>query len=276
MDLILLTLLFAAAFAAIGMFIREHLSRSPQRRPPPPGGLAPVAPDPALSPQARTEQKSDLPTKVGFIDVETTGLRSYDRVITCAVISLTTAALAEAQLDIAYSYVICDPGRKSHPEAEAIHGYSDWLLRHQDTFESVAVDIHALLDACDMIVAHNAEFDLEFINREFAAAGLSALAKPVYCTMQVYLRANAGSARLDVVAGRLGLSRQGTRHGALEDAWLAMMIFLRQNGLSLKADFSSITNPSPINLKAVPAQPDGPLPRRKRRPKSAVPASVSN
>ena len=90
-----------------------------------------------------------------------------------------------------------------------------------------------LITECDTIAAHNAKFDLSFIDAELAAAGLPPIDKKQFCTMEQYSAFYHGKRSLDTVAARIGLSRAGPRHGALEDAWLAMMV------LSLAAQLSA-------------------------------------
>ncbi len=206
-----------------------------------------------------------LPSKVVFVDVETTGLTDSDRIVSFAAILLETQSLSTGKFTVSVIHVVCDPGKKSHPRAESVHGFSDWVLRHQDPFSKYAGEIELLLDEADLIVAHNANFDMNFINRELVAVGRRPSAKPIYCTMEGHRNLDrGGSASLTALASQIGLSRRGTNHGALEDAWLAMMIYLDQHECPFKFPLESL--PSDIfNLKACPPQPDGPLPRRKRK-----------
>ena len=125
-----------------------------------------------------------LPSKVVFVDVETTGLTNSDRIVSFAAILLETQSLSTGKFVVSVIHVVCDPGKKSHPRAEAVHGFSDWVLRHQDPFSEYAGEIQSLLDEADLIVAHNANFDMNFINRELVAVGRRPPAKPIYCTME--------------------------------------------------------------------------------------------
>jgi DNA polymerase III subunit epsilon len=216
-----------------------------------------------------------LPSKVVFVDVETTGLTDSDRIVSFAAILLETQSLRAGKFTVSVINVVCDPGKKSHPRAKSVHGFSDWVLRHQDPFSKYAGEIESLLDEADLIVAHNANFDMNFINRELVAVGRRPPAKPIYCTMEGHRNLDrGGSASLTALASQIGLSRRGTNHGALEDAWLAMMIYLDQHECPFKFPLESL--PSDIlNLKACPPQPDGPLPRRKRKRTTASVESSS-
>jgi DNA polymerase III epsilon subunit-like protein len=137
-----------------------------------------------------------IPTRVAFVDVETTGLTGDDRVVSFAGILLHTPELANKRLNLNYVHFICDPGHNSHPRAESIHGLTDWCLRHQKTFAENVDGVIAVLNDADLIVAHNVDFDLPFINREFRAAGHPVLAKRTYCTMQACRQRQLGSSQL--------------------------------------------------------------------------------
>jgi len=229
---------------------------------------APIAP-PAATSLVTPAWLSRLPSRLFFVDVETTGLHRSDRIVSFAGILLTTKDLAQAQLNIKHVHLLFDPGRKSHPEAETLHGYDDWTLRHQAFFSEHATVIRELFDAADLIVAHNAEFDIGFINREFEALGESPIGNPIYCTMQAYRQTGyAGRASLDAIAHRIGLVRAGKRHGAFEDAWLTMMVYLWLNECPYRAPFNVVPNPGPANMRPVPPMPPGDLPARKRRPRT--------
>jgi DNA polymerase-3 subunit epsilon len=103
-----------------------------------------------------------LPDRFAVVDVETTGIHGTDRIVTFAATFLERVALLEDSMSIKCLHLIFDPGKKCHPEAERVHGYDDWTLRHQEFFAEHAKRIRALLDETDLVVAHNAAFDLSF------------------------------------------------------------------------------------------------------------------
>ena len=120
---------------------------------------------------------------------------------------------------------------RNHRDAERIHGLSDSALRLQDPFAVHAADIWRFLTSYELVVAHNAAFDLRFINREMRLSGLPALTRPVYCTMKGYRAlALGGSASLSAVCRHIKLARSGDLHDAIEDASLTMQIYLWLHG----------------------------------------------
>ena len=207
---------------------------------------------------------TQLPSTVLFCDVETTGLTASDRIVSFAGIGLKTAALASGNFELAYWHLIFDPGRKSHPQAERVHGYSDWALRFQNPFSVYADEIWHFVSSYELVVAHNASFDVGFIDRELILAGLPRIPKPVYCTMEGYRALGVGgSASLNAVCSRINLARASNRHGALEDAWLAMQVYLWLHNCPLRPALPATFPLIPINFHEVPPPLDGTTPRRK-------------
>jgi DNA polymerase III subunit epsilon len=126
------------------------------------------------------------PASVVFCDVETTGLGHHDRIVSFGGIGMISRNLSKGRPDLAYLYLVFDPGRANRRGAEQIHGFSDSALRRQDPFAAHAAEIRRFLTSYELLVAHNAAFDLRFINREMRLSGLPALTRPVYCTMKGY------------------------------------------------------------------------------------------
>jgi len=196
--------------------------------------------------------RKGLPNTIAFVDVETTGLGEHDRIVSLGAIWVTARCL-EAQTAFPFSYIhlVFNPGRPCHPRAAAVHGYSDWLLRHQDPFSAFSAEVARFL-AADLVVAHNAPFDVGFVNRELESGGAAALQCKTFCTMEGW-REQYGEGSLDAVCRRLKIARVGKRHGALEDAWLCMNAFLSLHGKSPALPFSSLgALVDPFNIRAPP------------------------
>lgn len=206
-----------------------------------------------------------LPQAVTFVDVETTGLYSNDKIVSLAAIKLRTAPLAENRIDYESVHLVFDPGKKSHPKAEEVHGYSDWTLRHQDPFKLYAEVIWKFIHGASLIAAHNADFDAGFINREMVEAGCPPLNRPLFCTMYAYRDLGGkGRSTLDAACRQMGMSRKGREHGALEDAWLAMNLYLWLHDCPLRSPLTVAAMSPPVNMRSAPPPPDGPLPRRRK------------
>lgn len=116
-------------------------------------------------------------------------------------------------------------------------------------------------------MAHNAEFDVAFLNRELLAAGRQKITKPVYCTMALHREKYPNlNASLDSAIASIGICRSRSKHGALEDAWLCMQLWYWLYAQVRAPSFAVVENNGVRNLQPVPPRPDGALPRRKRRP----------
>src|SRR5690242_12898919 len=100
-------------------------------------------------------------------DTETTGLdNKYDRVIEIGGVELVNRFPTGRSF-----HVFINPqGRQVNPEALAVHGISNADLVDKPTFDAVAAEFLEFIDGA-RLVAHNAHFDLGFINAEFERYG---------------------------------------------------------------------------------------------------------
>lgn len=173
-------------------------------------------------------------------DTETTGLDPAEghRVIEIGCIELFN------MLPTGRTYhVYLNPERDVPVEALAVHGLSADFLRDKPTFAEVVADFVDFLGEA-RLVAHNAEFDVKFINAEFARLGFSPLtATRVVDTLAIARRKFPGApASLDALCKRFGVDNSARdKHGALLDAELLAHVYLelmggRQVGLALSAE----------------------------------------
>lgn len=203
------------------------------------------------------------PKRIIILDTETTGVQRYDKIITLAAIRIGSTGG-----DVEFLYRCFDPRKDSHPDALRIHGWDDWTTRFQDLFADHATELHRWLSESDLLVMHNAEFDLHFVNREFRKCGLPPLSAPAYCTLQQARTRWPGGAGLDACAKRLGLGRVSSKHHPLEDAFLTWNLYRHFNDAPPIAPRDYW--PDPDNLRPAPFRPLGELPRRHaKRPGTA-------
>jgi DNA polymerase-3 subunit epsilon len=191
-----------------------------------------------------------LPESVAFCDVETTGLGNHDRIVSFGGIGMISRDLAKGRPHLTYLYLVFNPDTRNSRAAERIHGFADSALRLQDPFAVHAADVWRFLTSYELLVAHNAAFDLRFINREMRSSGLPALTRPVYCTMRGYRALDlGGSASLSAICRHIKLARSGDLHGAIEDAWLAMQIYLWLHRCPLQSRLRRSLPRTPSNFR---------------------------
>ena len=192
-------------------------------------------------------------------DTETTGLDPYQghRLVEIGCVELVNR-IPSGQTFHRY----LTPERDIPAEAFAIHGISAEFLKDKPVFADVAQEFVAFIGDAPL-VAHNASFDLGFINAELERAGLPILARDrLVDTLLLARRKHAGGAnRLDDLCARYGIDNsRRTKHGALLDAEILAEVYLelieaRQAQLGLTEAGASIAaiRHSEINARPRPA-----------------------
>ena len=113
-----------------------------------------------------------------------------------------------------------------------VHGLSDAFLSEKQVFRAVADELHRFFGDA-RLVAHNAAFDIAFINAEFARTGHGAFEMArVVDTLALARRRHPGASNsLDALCGRYGIdNRRRLKHGALLDAELLAEVYIELLG----------------------------------------------
>jgi len=162
-------------------------------------------------------------------DTETTGLDWRDeRVIELGGIELVN----RFPTGRTFHRYINPQGRAINPEAQAIHGISAADLVGKPTFADIAEEFMAFIDGAHL-VAHNAGFDIAFINAEFDRLGHSAVDQTrVIDTLAIAKRKHPmGPNSLDALCRRYGIDNsRRTKHGALLDSELLAEVYIELIG----------------------------------------------
>lgn len=164
-----------------------------------------------------------------IFDTETTGLDSRtDRVIEIGGIELINHFPTGRSLHL---YV--NPGdQKVHPDALAVHGITDEFLKDKPPFADIVEEVLGFFEGAKWI-AHNATFDMGFINAEFARLGLPPiLPDMVTDTLSLARRKHPmGPNSLDALCRRYGIDNSHrTKHGALLDSELLAEVYIEMIG----------------------------------------------
>jgi DNA polymerase III subunit epsilon len=164
------------------------------------------------------------------LDTETTGLRPEDgeRVIEIGAVELVNRFPTGE-----YFHVYINPqGRQVHPDALRVHGITDAFLADKPDFSVVAPSFLAFIQDAHL-VAHNASFDMAFINAELARLGYPKIgAESVVDTLMLARRKHPmGPNSLDALCARYNIDNsRRTRHGALLDSELLAEVYLELTG----------------------------------------------
>ena len=99
-----------------------------------------------------------------FIDVETTGLESDDKICSIALIIVD-------EKEISYKYELLNEGKKIPPKASSIHHITNEMIKNKPLFKESAIYKFLQENNNDKntLIAHNIKFDLEKIS----SAGLT-------------------------------------------------------------------------------------------------------
>ena len=140
-------------------------------------------------------------------------------------------------------HVYINPERDMPTAAVNVHGLTEEFLSDKPTFSEIVADFR---DFCgDMnLVAHNAEFDMKFINWEMENLGFSPYpANRAVDTLAIARRKFPGANNtLDALCKRFSVDNSNRiKHGALLDAELLAEVYLelmggRQTGLGLVSE----------------------------------------
>jgi DNA polymerase-3 subunit epsilon len=125
-----------------------------------------------------------------------------------------------------------NPDRDMPAEAFAVHGLSAEFLKDKPRFAQIADEIAAFIEDAPL-VAHNALFDLGFLNAELERCAKQTVGRDrlVDTLMLARRRHPAGPNRLDDLCLRYGIDNsRRTKHGALLDAELLAEVYIELVG----------------------------------------------
>ncbi|MFM2422966.1 MAG: hypothetical protein RL291_1496 [Pseudomonadota bacterium] len=200
-----------------------------------------------------------------IFDTETTGtdFRNGDRVIEIGCIELLDRRPTGREF-----HRFLQPDRRVHPDAFNVHGISDDMLVGKPRWPEVVRDFLEFIGDAPL-VAHNAMFDLNFINMEMERCGDKPLdASRIVDTLQIARKKfPAGPNSLDALCKRFGIDlSKRDKHGAILDSLLLAQVYVellgeKQATLAFNANRDS--NGQGLSAKRKPAQQrPTPLPPR--------------
>jgi len=200
-------------------------------------------------------------------DTETTGLNPLggDRMVEIGCIEIFNRVETGRHYH-AYFF----PERDMPFEAEMVHGLSNAFLSDKPLFADKAEELLDFLEDSPL-VAHNASFDLGFLNYELERCGRQTVSMSrMRDTLQLARTKHPGAKHsLDALCMRFGIDRSHrVKHGALLDAQLLAQVYVeltggRQIGLGLVAEAGTVavqrSSGPVITREPRPARPHAPL-----------------
>lgn len=164
-----------------------------------------------------------------IFDTETTGLDplSGHRVVEIGCVELLNHIPTGKTF---HTYL--NPQRLVPTEASMVHGLSDEFLADKPVFAEIVDDFLAFIGE-SVLVAHNASFDLNFINAELTRTGFTTIPKErTIDTVAIARKKFPGApASLDALCKRFNVNLSGRKlHGALLDARLLADVYLELCG----------------------------------------------
>ncbi|MGL9761869.1 MAG: DNA polymerase III subunit epsilon [Wolbachia sp.] len=163
------------------------------------------------------------------LDIETTGLdiESGHRIIEIGCVELINRI---QRGKVFHQYLNPERGVPYH--SFKIHGISEEFLENKPLFSDVALEFLDFISN-DVLIIHNAEFDVKFLNMELGKLGAGLISSDrVLDTLPLARKKFAGSpASLNALCKRFDISLEDRElHGALIDAQLLAKVYVELTG----------------------------------------------
>lgn len=186
-----------------------------------------------------------------IFDTETTGMNksSADKAEGHRIIELGCVELIDRQATGRTLHLYFNPEQEVDPEAVAVHGLDNARLAKEPTIGEKWAEIEAFLDGADELIAHNASFDCQFLNRELALAKKGYRIEDKFNIIDTLAIAKqqfpAQRNNLDALCKRFNIDNSGReKHGALLDSELLLEVYLKLTGGQSSLFAAAVDNPS--------------------------------
>lgn len=165
-----------------------------------------------------------------ILDTETTGFNESDKDNPDRMIEFAGLEMRHRHLTGKNLQLYIHPQRDIPEEAIAVHGITLDKLSDSPTFDQVAQQIFDFIKGAELII-HNAQFDVRFLNAEFARVGLpnvESICPSIIDTLAMAREQYPGQKNtLDALCTRLEIDRsRRVYHGALIDCELLSEVYL--------------------------------------------------
>ncbi len=184
--------------------------------------------------------------RIIVLDTETTGMNReggphYEG---HRIIEIGAVEIVNRKLTGRHFHVYIKPDREIDPEAIHVHGITDAFLKDKPDYAKVHDEFIAFLRGAEL-VAHNAPFDVGFMNQEFQMLDPRFEAVGDFCkitdTLAMAKKLFPGKRNnLDILCDRYGIDNSHrTLHGALLDAEILADVYLLMTGGQTSLSFNA-------------------------------------
>ena len=181
-----------------------------------------------------------------FLDTETTGLSFKDGHKIVEIACIETKDLVPTNRVF---HRLINPLRDVPEEAFKVHGFSSEVLKKEDTFDKIADQFLDFIEG-KMLIIHNANFDLSFLNGELKRIKKPLIEKNlVIDSLEIARNKFIGTSNsLDALCKRFNIDiSKRVKHNALLDCELLREVYI--NLLDVKEPKFNLTNSSQDNVK---------------------------
>ena len=176
------------------------------------------------------------------IDFETANER---RASAC---SIGLAWIEDGQVVDVESHLIRPPEMRFAPVNMRIHGITPDMVERAPEFPEVLAGLRERICGCDMVLAHNAGFDMSVVRASCDVYELSYPEFDYLCTVKVAQRvwADLGTARLNALGEHLGIAFK--HHDAGEDAYVCAEVALEAMRLRQVASLHDLAKAAQVGI----------------------------
>ena len=180
--------------------------------------------------------------KLICLDTETTGFSSkYDRVIEIGCVTLETNETFQRYIN---------PNRSISESAIQIHGLTKEFLADFECFKFHAEDFLKFIENATLI-AHNAKFDIGFLNAELERNGFPPLKNKIIDTLELAKQEFPGKKiNLNALQKHYQINIERTFHGALLDAKILAQIYAAMQNKQTILENKNIPNHKPKTINS--------------------------
>tara|TARA_B100000963_G_scaffold344817_1_gene348035 strand:- start:1878 stop:2543 length:666 start_codon:yes stop_codon:yes gene_type:complete len=160
-----------------------------------------------------------------FLDTETTGLSFRDGHRIVEIACIETIDLIPTNKIF---HKLINPQRDVPEEAFKIHGFSGEFLKNKETFSQIADELLSFIEG-KIIIIHNANFDLGFLNGELSKINKKKINKvSVVDSLEVARNKFPGASNsLDALCKKFNIDlSKRTKHNALLDCELLREVYI--------------------------------------------------